>query len=219
MYLEQLKGKVVYLSLGLEDSNPANLIHTKRFKLTEMAKYLGASEVKMLQVFDGVTEDMIILDYYDSMKDNWFKDSCKLCISVYYCDLNKALTLEEIWYEGKKVGYLNYNKKKTEASLNKILQEEKFNFFKFEYINRDFTVDSAISLIQKNEEELKKQAEIIVEVVLKQIADSIPNNNKYIIYSGTMNTYVRKILEGKNYKVEYVGDLYNSRYRIKWVTE
>lgn len=135
MYLEMLKDKVVYLSLGEEDLNPVNLIHTKRFKLTEMAKYLGAKEVKLFNSY-AIKNDMIVLDYYDSMKDNRFKDFCKLCISVYWCDLNKALTLEDIWYNGEKIGYYTYDR--SIATPNKVIQDEKFNFFKFEYTNKDF---------------------------------------------------------------------------------
>lgn len=155
MYLEKVKGEVVYLSLGLEDSNPSNLMHTKRFKLTELAKYLGASEVKVLYPYDKVDDNMIILDYYDSTKDNSFKDSCKLCISVYYCDLNKALTLEEIWSEGNKVGYYSYNK--NIATPNKVIQDEKFNFFKFEYVNKDFTAKTFIEPNFYNKKELDSQ--------------------------------------------------------------
>jgi hypothetical protein len=137
MYLEKVKGNVVYLALGNESDSPRDLLRTKRYKLTQLAEFLGAKEVRVLNSTDEIKSNMIILDYYDSLKSNWHKEACALCISVYWCGLNEALVLEEIW-EATKVGYL-IKTGENSAKLNDVLEKEEYSFFEIGLTCRDFT--------------------------------------------------------------------------------
>jgi hypothetical protein len=137
MYLEKVKGNVVYLALGNESDNPRDLLRTKRYKLTQLAEFLGAKEVRVLNSTDEIRSNVIILDYYDSLKSNWHKEACALCISVYWCDLNEALVLEEIW-ETTKVGHL-IKTGENSAKLNDVLEKEEYSFFEIGLTCRDFT--------------------------------------------------------------------------------
>lgn len=77
MVYYKIKGgdfKTVYLSLVCENRNTNNLIHTKRCRLTQLAEFLGAKEVKLLDETVIMRDGMVILDYYDSLKDNSFKE-------------------------------------------------------------------------------------------------------------------------------------------------
>ena len=147
MYLEMLKDKDVILNLNQDEkliSEKKDILMTSLFKLTELAKLLGAKSVKLHKDGIYVSENNIFIDYIDSSYDknktsNVVIKNCKLVIRVYWDDCNQALTLEEIWHEGKRVGFMKYSKKKNSAKPNKVLRKEDFAFFDIKYSNYDFT--------------------------------------------------------------------------------
>ena len=153
MYLEMLRGKDVILNLNQDEkfvSEKEDILNTRLFKLTELAKLLGVKSVKLLKMNEGGTINLckedIFIDYINSSYDNnetsdLICKNCKLVIRVFWDDCNQALALEEIWYEGKKVGFMKYSKKKNKGKLNKVLKQET-NFFDIKYVNYDFPVDS-----------------------------------------------------------------------------
>lgn len=148
MYLEMLKGKDVILNLNQDEklmSEKKDILNTKLFKLTELAKLFGSKSVKIYKKGVYIQEDEIFIDYINSSYDNNVTSNsickkCKLVIRVYWDDCNQSLTLDEIWFEGNKIGFLNYKKDRS-AKPNDVLKEET-NFFDIRYINYDFTIDS-----------------------------------------------------------------------------
>jgi hypothetical protein len=111
------------------------------FKMSEMAKSLGAKSVELMEEEMNI-DDSIVVNYYTGNLDHItnFGDA-KLVIEVFWCDLNKALCLENIWYKNEKVGYYEYDSDRSNAWGNEVIEDEKYRFFDTISTNHDFTLN------------------------------------------------------------------------------
>jgi len=145
MHLEKIEGKDIYI-------NTNRVIHgkdismTRLFKMTAMALSLGAKSVREV---DDLTEeemkDKIVIQFLnDTTGDkvglyNTVNKNAKLVFDVFWCDLAMALTLEEIWSNGKMVGWHEYEK--NSAIIMGDINESEFLFFDTKFENYDYIMN------------------------------------------------------------------------------
>ena len=148
MYLEMLKGQNIIINMDIEkDTLKHNLLDTMVFKMSEMAKSLGAKSVELMEEEMNI-DDSIVINYYTDNFDHTtnfgdlyiYKDA-KLVIEVFWCDLNKVLCLENIWYKNEKVGYYEYNSDCSNSWGNEVIEDEEYRFFDTISTNHDFTLN------------------------------------------------------------------------------
>ena len=156
MYLEKLRNNKVSIYTNSELCSPTfhkNYIHTRVFKLTELAKCLGASEVRVINGlgdFDnGFLINFIDEEYTNSVVD-FLHQSAEMVLDMFWDDCNEALTLESIWDKGKEVGYFTYEN--NEGVPSDVLKEEEYRFFDIRSSNYDFTISGKEFSYKMNEE-------------------------------------------------------------------
>ena len=132
MYLEQFKDKDVVVICNEElDFHPnkyENVASTMTYKLIELAKFLGAIRIRV----GGYTKGMYVI----GCNSDDGVDDYNTKINVSWCDLNKCLFLDEIWYEREKVGF--FENEGRVLHPNEILSKETISF-DIKLSNYDFT--------------------------------------------------------------------------------
>lgn len=137
------KNRKVFIDTGADNKITGNVDGSKLFLLTAMAKSLGASEVDIVDIKSENYKNGIVIKYYSKHKTQMINNA-KYVYEVYWCDLNKALTLENIWKNGNLVGWMEYKGNSGEPK-GKLLEE--YGFFDTKFTNHDFTLGEPVRYI------------------------------------------------------------------------